>query len=66
MPAPIPSHLLAQIDPVLRAILEPLIENVEQLTGQRQGLPPIAPLPPGAQLADAIRKINEKITRDQQ
>ncbi len=66
MAAQIPSHLLMQLDPVLREILAPLIENVEQLTGQRPGLPPIETLPAGAQLPDVIRKINEKITRDQQ
>lgn len=66
MPAQIPSHLLDQVDPVHRDLLRPVIENVEQLTGQRTGLDPIAALPSGAQLADVIRKINEIIQRLQQ
>lgn len=66
MPSTIPKHLLDQVDPVMREILRPIIENIEQLTGQQVGVDPIKPLPAGAQLPDVIRKINEKINRDQQ
>lgn len=66
MPSPIPKHLLDQVDPVMREILRPIIENIEQITGQQVGVDPIKTLPAGAQLPDVIRKINEKINRDQQ
>jgi hypothetical protein len=65
MPAQVPTHLLEQLDPILRALLEPLIENVQTLTGTRPGVEPIAQLPPGASAGEVLQKVNEVINRNQ-
>lgn len=65
MPAQIPTHLLEQLDPILRELLEPLIENVQTLNGTRPGLDPIEELPAGAGTGEIVQKINETIRRNQ-
>lgn len=65
MPAQIPTEQLRSQDWNTRKLLEPLIENVEVLTGQRPGFAPLDALPPGAALGDVITKINAILTRMQ-
>jgi hypothetical protein len=48
-------------DRSIAAIIGPLKENVEILTGVREGI--IAPLPTDATLTTAVAKINEIIAR---
>lgn len=59
----IPKENLDFFDPAQRQLLEPIIEHVEVVSGQR--LPPIAELPPGASLGDVIQKVNEWLRRAQ-
>ena len=56
----IPAITLIQ-DKSIATILNPMKENIEILTGIREGL--IQPLPAGATLTQAVDKINEIITR---
>ena len=56
----IPSTLSIQ-DRSIAAIVGPMKENIEILTGVREGL--IAPLPSDATTAQIISKINEVILR---
>lgn len=48
-------------DPQLRALLLPMKENIELLTGTREGL--IEKLSQDATLSDVISKVNEVIDR---
>jgi len=56
----IPSTLSIQ-DRSIATILGPIKENIEILTGVREGL--LLPLPTDATTADAVAKINEIILR---
>lgn len=56
----IPSTSLLQ-DKLTATLIGPIKENIEIITGVREGL--ITPLPTDATLADAVSKINEIIAR---
>lgn len=58
-----PTIIVQVRDPALRGALLAVKENLEIITGRRNGAAPLAPLAPDASLADAVAKINELLER---